>query len=148
MRAGDIVDRYITGTSLRIRRVEAPDHVIHKLTQKVRPAAHDPMLVLLTTMYLPADEVTALSELPHAEVRKTRWHVAVDGRTVAVDEFHGRLEGLVLAEVELADGEDRLPPPPFARKEVTDDERFRGACLAQADDGTVGEILAMTAAER
>lgn len=37
-----------------------------------------------------------------------------EGKTVAVDQFYGRLEELVLAEVECAPGDHRLGRPPFA----------------------------------
>lgn len=140
--SGEITDRYLTGTSLRVRRVEGPDGVVHKLTQKVRPGTTDPTVVMLTTIYLPADEVTALCELPHAELRKTRRHLEVDGRTIAVDEFHDRLDGLVLAEAELSVSEDRLPQPPFALREVTDDPRYTGGWLATAGDAEVAALLA------
>lgn len=138
----EIADRYLAGTTLRVRRVEGADGVVHKLTQKIRPVPDDPGLVMLTTMYLPEDEVSALAGLPGCELRKTRWRVEVDGRQVAVDAFRDRLEGLVLAETELAVHEDRLPLPAFAIRDVTDDDRFSGGSLAAADDAEVRALLA------
>lgn len=136
----EITDRYLDGTSLRIRRLAGRDGVVHKLTQKVRPTPDDPGLVMITTMYLPEDEVSALAELPGADVRKTRWRIEVDGRPVAVDELHGRHEGLVLAETELAAHEDRLPLPPFALRDVTDDDRYSGGSLARATEEECEEL--------
>jgi len=136
----EITDRYLSGTSLRLRRVEGADGVVHKLTQKVRPVVGEPGLVLITTMYLPDDEVSALAGLPGHDLRKTRHHVHVDGRTVAVDRFHGALEGLVLAETELADDEERLPLPPFAVRDVTDDDRFAGGALARLSPAEVARL--------
>jgi CYTH domain-containing protein len=101
----------------------------------------DPGLVMLTTMYLPADEIAALAELPGADLRKTRWRVDFAGRQVAVDEFHDRLTGLVLAETELSLREGRLPMPAFARKDVTDDDRFTGGTLAYATDDEINALL-------
>ena len=138
----EINDRYLTGTALRVRRVAGPDGVVHKLTQKVRPVADDPGLVMLTTMYLPSDEVAALAALPGADLRKTRWRVEFAGRQVAVDEFHGRLADLVLAETELSVREGRLPMPAFALRDVTDDDRFTGGSLANATDAEIAALRA------
>ena len=137
----EITDRYLDGTSLRVRRVEGVDGVVHKLTQKVRPVPNDPSVVHLTTMYLPSGEVAALDGLPGCELRKTRHQLEVDGRVYAIDQFRGALAGLVLAETELAAHEERLPAPPFARCEVTDDDRFAGGSLARLDAAGLAELL-------
>ena len=144
----EITDRYLTGTNLRIRRVEGADGVVHKLTQKVRPVPDDPSRVMLTTMYVPDSEVTALLALPGSELRKTRRRVDLDGRPVAVDVLHDRFEGLVLAETELSVHEERIPMPPFACCDVTDDDRFSGGWLAAAGDDELAEVLAEAAAMR
>lgn len=138
----EITDRYLDGTNLRIRRVEGTDGVVHKLTQKVRPVPDDPSRVLLTTMYVPEHELTALLALPGRELRKTRHRLDLDGRHVAVDVLHDRFEGLVLAETELAVREPRIPMPAFACCDVTDDDRFSGGALATADDDALAELLA------
>ena len=137
----EITDRYLTGTNLRIRRVEGADGVVHKLTQKVRPVPDDPSRVMLTTMYVPDAEVTALLGLPGRELRKTRRRIDLDGRHVAVDVLHDRFEGLVLAEAELAIHEERMPMPAFACADVTDDDRFSGGALAAAGAEEVAELL-------
>ena len=51
---------------------------------------------------------------------------------MAIDQFQGHLEGLVLAEVDFGPNGDpsSLTIPSFAVAEVTDDERFTGARLA------------------
>src|SRR3546814_19368782 len=87
-----------------------------------------------TTMYVPDDEVSALLALPGAELRKTRRRVELQGRQVAVDVLHGRFEGLVLAETELALPEARIPMPPFACGDVTADHSFSGGWVASATD--------------
>lgn len=138
----EITDRYLTGTNLRVRRVEGRDSVVHKLTQKVRPVPDDPSRVMLTTMYVPDHEVTALLALPGDELRKTRRRIDLDGRHVAVDALHGRLEGLVLAETELGVHEERIPMPSFACCDVTDDDRFSGGRLASATDEELAALLA------
>jgi CYTH domain-containing protein len=127
-----LYDRYLVGTQLRVRVVEEPgcDPVL-KLGQKIRLEGEPPMAVAHTTMYLDRAAYDALLGLPAAELRKTRRVIHLSEMTVAVDEFHGDLEGLVLAEVDL--GEDT---PPVAQlpirylAEVSDDERFTGGMLA------------------
>ncbi|MDE5919426.1 MAG: adenylate cyclase, partial [Duncaniella sp.] len=52
------------------------------------------------------------------------------GRVWEVDEFHGRHEGLVLAEVELPDAEAEVKLPPFVGEEVTGDPRYYNSVLA------------------
>ena len=138
----EITDRYLDGTNLRIRRVEGADGVVHKLTQKVRPVPDDPSRVMLTTMYVPDHEVTALLALPGQELRKTRRRVDLDGRQLAVDVLHDRFEGLILAETELSIHEERVPMPSFACCDVTDDDRFAGGSLAAMTDEQLADLRA------
>lgn len=68
-------------------------------------------------------------------IEKTRRAVEIDGHVVEVDVYTGKLEGLIVAEVEFAselEAEGFAPPPWFGR-EVTDDRRYRNAALALAD---------------
>ena len=48
-----------------------------------------------------------------------------------VDEFHGENEGLVLAEIELADAGESFEKPSWLGREVTDDERYYNGYLAR-----------------
>ncbi len=59
-------------------------------------------------------------------IDKTRYLVkSPDGRhTWEIDEFYGENEGLVLAEVELADEHEPFTKPHFIGREVTGDRRF------------------------
>jgi hypothetical protein len=144
-RAASILDRYITGTRLRLRRSESGSEVVYKLGQKVRSDPADPGVLKLTNLYLSAEEYAVLAPLPAAESHKARWHAAWEGRTVAIDEFHGRLEGLVLAEVELGADEPLLAPPPYTVRDVTHEDRFSGGALAFASDAAVAALLAEVA---
>jgi len=137
-----IVDHYLVGTRLRLRRVETGSGTVYKLAQKVRPRPDSPAEVNLTNMYLSADEYGVLRRLPGRVLRKTRWRWRVGDRLVAVDEFGGALTGLTLAEVELSDGEEPvvLPPPAY---EVTHDDRFSGGRLAAAGPAEIAELLAV-----
>jgi CYTH domain-containing protein len=125
----DIVDRYITGTRLRLRRVIDGDTVTYKLGQKVRVADDDPERVQLTNIYLSAHEYDVFAALPARELRKRRRRFRHEGRLVVVDEFLDR--DLVLAETELGPDEARLPLPAFAIRDVTEDDAYSGGALAR-----------------
>ncbi len=114
-----VTDRYLAGTRLRLRRVDRSDGTVYRLGQKVRVGPTDPEVVRITNVYLSAEEFAVLATLPAAELRKTRSYVDLDGRAVAVDQFHGRLDGVLLAELELDEDEDRSPSPWFAVRDVT-----------------------------
>ena len=62
-------------------------------------------------------------------IDKTRWIVpAVEkGLKWEIDEFHDKYEGLVVAEIELADEEQSFELPAFIGNEVTDDPKYYNA---------------------
>jgi len=121
-----IVDRYIEGTSLRLRRVDAP-HAQYKLSQKQAPAPPDYARTIITTIYLSPEEYKLLVKLPARELRKRRHHL---GR-YSIDVFEGSLGGLVLAETEFPSEEEMRahPLPDFAVRDVSDDVRYTGGWL-------------------
>ena len=135
----DIEDRYLRGTTLRLRRMRGPSGGIFKLTQKVRPRADDPSVVAITNIYLTAAEHETLSVIP-ADVltkRRHRWWVGEDD--VAVDELLGRWSGLVVAELE-HEAAAEAPTLPDAI-DVTGDDRFSGGALAAMPREEVGAVL-------
>jgi hypothetical protein len=101
----------------------------------------NPATVRLTNVYLSEDEYDALLVLPAAELHKSRSRTEWAGKTVAIDRFQGRLDGLLLAEVELSPAESFLPAPPWATEDVTNDDRFSGGALAFATDEAITELL-------
>lgn len=125
-----IVDLYIMGTRLRLRRMASDAEVVHKLGQKVRPEPDSPETVKSTNMYLSEREYATVAGLGGVEIHKTRWRWSGGERAIVVDEFQGPHTGLVLAEVELEEDEPRLGRPPGAMTDVTDDDRFSGGTLA------------------
>ena len=62
-------------------------------------------------------------------IDKTRWIVPAmeEGLKWEVDEFHGKHEGLVVAEIELASEEQIVVLPAFIGKDVTDDPQYYNA---------------------
>ena len=62
-------------------------------------------------------------------IDKTRWIVpaAEDGLKWEVDEFHGKHEGLTIAEIELTSEEQEVEKPDFVGEDVTSDPRYYNA---------------------
>lgn len=137
-----IVDLYLVGTRLRLRQMSWDGGAAYKLTQKVRPDPGDPGATMITTVYLDQDEYELLSALPAHRLEKSRFVVPAGPKEMAIDVFHGALEGLVLAELELSEDEGVAPPPPeFAVADITSDERYAGGSLAGAMPEDVPTLL-------
>ena len=136
-----IEDLYLTGTRLRLREVRDPAGAVveRKLTQKLPDPDGAPARRILTTLYLDAAEFALFAPLPGRRLEKRRHRVELGGHGFAIDLFTGPLEGLVLAELELASEAElaALPVPPFAHCEVTALPLFTGGALAQADPARV-----------
>ena len=62
-------------------------------------------------------------------IDKTRWIVPAmeEGLKWEVDEFHGKHDGLVVAEIELESEDQVVVLPAFIGKEVTDDPQYYNA---------------------
>lgn len=65
-------------------------------------------------------------------VEKTRHHVIVDGCEWCVDEYHGLLAGIILAEIELPSEDTQLTLPDWIGKEVTGVEKYRKTNMVKA----------------
>ena len=145
--AWTVTDRYVTGTRLRLRRMEPPEggETVFKLGQKEAPSPPDFSRLTITNMYLSADEYDVLAALPARELRKRRHRLDHDGRVYSVDAFEGRLAGLVLAEVgyETTDElEAHTELPGFALRDVSHDVRFTGGALAETTAAGLAALLA------
>jgi CYTH domain-containing protein len=69
-------------------------------------------------------------------VLKTRYLICDPaGLTWSIDFFKGLNEGLVIAEVELSDPEQRVELPPWVGKEITFDPRYGNSALARSPIG-------------
>lgn len=124
-----LYDRYVVGSTLRLRRAQFPDGTVqYKLNQKQSPSPPDYGVMTITSIYLTAEEHDLLTVLPAHELRKRRYH---QGR-YSIDVFEGPLESLVLAEAEFASEEEMRShsPPDFVGQEVSADIRYTGGWLA------------------
>jgi CYTH domain-containing protein len=125
----EIIDRYVTGTRLRLRQVREDDGtVVRKLGQKVR-LSEGPAEVACTNIYLDDQEWAVVRALPAKVLRKKRHMVQRDGLVLAIDEHE---DGTLIAEIDDRD----LPAVPIPDwldviEDVSDDERWTGAALAK-----------------
>jgi len=148
--ATQIHDRYVDDSRLRLRETSEADGTrTRKLGQKIR-LGDGPEAVAHTSMYLDDRDWARLSRLPGNELTKTRRSIDLDGTPVAID-VHERTDPrarttagadadatLVIAEVDLGDADwasGGLTQQQWAElgvvREVTDDEAYTGARLAQ-----------------
>jgi adenylate cyclase len=65
-------------------------------------------------------------------IDKVRYWVDYEGYRWEVDEFAGDNQGLLIAEIELASENDQPPLPEWLGREVTEDQRYYNASLAQS----------------
>jgi CYTH domain-containing protein len=124
----EIVDRYLTGTRLRLREVREEDGtVVRKLSHKVR-LTDGPEEVACTNFYLDEREWNLLVGLSAKMLRKKRHVLHRDGLVVAVDEYG---DGTLIAEVD--DGERpsvSIPEWLEVVENVSGDESWTGSSLA------------------
>ncbi len=125
-----IVDRYVTGTRLRLREVREDDAgtVIRKLGHKVR-LTEGPAAVACTNFYLDDQEWAVLADLPARLLRKTRHMVQRDGLVIAIDEHE---DGTLIAEIDDGDQPSQSVPDWLdVVADVSDDELWTGSRLAR-----------------
>lgn len=67
----------------------------------------------------------ATASLSKTRYRSGRWEI---------DEFHGCLEGLVVAEIELCSPDEKVDLPAWIGREVSDDPRYFNSSLAKAKE--------------
>ena len=80
---------------------------------------------------IPVSEALELMNLcVSGVIDKTRYLVPYGGHTYEVDVFHGANEGLVLAEIELADEQEMFEKPSWLGEEVTGDMRYYNSMLS------------------
>ncbi|MDG1823739.1 MAG: CYTH domain-containing protein [Flavobacteriaceae bacterium] len=81
---------------------------------------------------IPEHEATLLLDLCLGQIiRKTRYVVPHQSHLFEVDVFSGKLQGLVVAEVELSAANEQVDLPKWIGKEVTGDSRYYNSDLAK-----------------
>jgi adenylate cyclase len=82
-----------------------------------------------------ADAEILLQHRRGSIVEKARHIVPYAGATWEVDVFCSESAGLVIAEIELADGKQEFVRPNWLGREITDDARYGNSALAQRPFG-------------
>ena len=81
---------------------------------------------------IPENEATQLLDLCLGQIiRKTRYVIPHQSHLFEVDVFSGKLQGLVIAEVELSTADEQLDHPTWVGKDVTGDPRYFNSDLAK-----------------
>ena len=82
---------------------------------------------------IPVEEARELMELcGPGIIDKTRYLVPCGDHIFEVDEFYGSNQGLVLAEIELADEQETFRKPSWLGEEVTGDIRYYNSMLMKS----------------
>lgn len=125
-----IIDEYILGTRLRLRRIESPQGNLHvaKLTQKCREPQQPPSQTTITNLYLNEAEFAALGDLRGRQITKRRYSYQFQEKRFSIDVFEDNLAGLIMCDAEAKNAVEinSMQFPPFVDREVTDDPAFTG----------------------
>ena len=78
----------------------------------------------------PTDAEMLLELCEKGSIEKIRYEVPYGNHIFEVDEFYGENDGLIVAEIELADENESFLKPDWLGKEVTGDERYYNAYLS------------------
>lgn len=80
---------------------------------------------------IPMNEALEMLQRAEADLEKTRYEVPYAGHRWEVDVFHGKLAGLIVAELELKSEKEVFPRPPWLGEEVSHLPQFSNAFLAR-----------------
>ena len=80
---------------------------------------------------IPLSDAKSLLKLTNLEVEKTRFFLNLNGHRWAIDFYKKENKGLVIAEVELKEEQEKIEKPLWIIKEVTQDPRYRNQSLAK-----------------
>lgn len=117
--------------SLRIRSIDGKKA---RLTLKIGISGMTRHEFEYDVPYADADELLQLAN--GTMIVKTRYEVPHDKHVWEVDVYEGRLEGLIIAEVEMKSETENPELPSWLGREVTGDKRFSNQSLAE---GSLGE---------
>ncbi|MBZ9627277.1 CYTH domain-containing protein [Psychroflexus sp. CAK1W] len=81
---------------------------------------------------IPKEEAETLLELCEpGQIEKTRYYVNAGQHVFEVDEFYGKNQGLIVAEVELSSEEEVFEKPYWLGDEVTGDAKYYNSMLSK-----------------
>jgi len=76
------------------------------------------------------DGIELLESFSAREVEKIRYRIRFSGKLWEVDEFLGDNAGLIIAEIELRDENDKFKKPDWVRGEVSDEKKYYNSNLS------------------
>ena len=79
---------------------------------------------------IPYSDAVRIIKLCPSTIEKERYYVPNGTHTFEIDVFHGALEGLVIAELELSAEDEPFNRPAWLGEEVTGDERYYNSYLS------------------
>ncbi len=81
---------------------------------------------------IPRNEaIELLNEFSETELSKARYHINHEGHLWEVDVFEGENHGLIVAEIELQDENEKFEIPEWISEEVTEDTRYYNSNLTK-----------------
>lgn len=81
---------------------------------------------------IPVEEAEEMIRLfAEKTISKDRYEITVGNHVWEVDEFHGNLEGLLLAEIELSDEHETFEQPIWATEDVSTDVNYYNSKLIE-----------------
>lgn len=75
------------------------------------------------------DAQEMLDHMTDKYIQKHRYEIVEDGNTWEVDVFHGNLEGLILAELEVESEDAKFNKPSWIGMDVSNDHKYYNAVL-------------------
>ena len=130
----EIHDLYLHNSSLRLRVETLPSGKVigRKLTKKDRAPEKGCETSIITSLYLSENDFLALRALKGASIYKKRYMLESVERRVVYDLFQGKLEGLILVEVEFPDYDSlaSFEPESANWEDVTGNPKYSGGNLA------------------
>ncbi len=113
--------------TLRLRIVNSS----YILTQKGLPFSNGLVREEIEKEITKEEAMQLLEQGFKGKIEKERYYVPKDKVLWEVDIFHGNLEGLIMAEVELEREDQEFDFPEWLGKEVTGDKRYYNLFLSQ-----------------
>lgn len=75
------------------------------------------------------DAQSMIEQFSEKTLSKHRYEIKVGNHTWEVDEFHGKLNGLIIAEIELEDENEKFELPHWVIEDVSDNPRYYNSNL-------------------
>lgn len=129
--AQKITDHYLVDTQMRLRRMQTAVSTQYKLGKKITTPDNNPLVRIMSNIYLTEAEYHLFATLPAIPLQKTRYTYHYNNLRYSIDVFDEH--NLILCEIEQPTLAQltALEIPSFAVKDVTTEEQYSGYRLAK-----------------